>query len=65
VVADVAVGPHQILRCAVDAEASERPAVEIVYRSQRGFTSQLVGGEENAGLTRPPPRRSLGTRRGP
>src|SRR5215208_7865518 len=47
-VADVAVWPHQVLRCAFDAEASERLPVDIVQCAGRRLAGKSVHGEEAA-----------------
>jgi hypothetical protein len=41
----VAVGPDKVLRCRVDAEASERLPVEIVKCAGRGFAGEQVHDE--------------------
>ncbi len=39
-VADVAVGPHEVLGHSVDAEASERLAADVVQSAGRRFASE-------------------------
>jgi hypothetical protein len=47
-VADVTVGPHQVLRYALDAEASTRLSVDIVQRARGDFAGQSLHGDEVA-----------------